>query len=85
MKLLKFSANWCRPCGQLADALVEAGVEAPIEVVDVDQDPEKTKEFAVRGVPTMILLSDDGKEVTRKVGALSPLQVQTWLATYGCK
>ena len=48
---------------------VEGKYTTPIEVIDIDQNPDLAKKHHVRGVPTMIKLSDDGEtELDRKVG-----------------
>jgi len=41
-----------------------------IEGIDVDDDPHVAVEYAVMGIPTLILL-EDGQEVARVVGSLS--------------
>lgn len=71
MKVLKFSATWCGPCKQLA--LTMSDMELPLEVVsyDVDVNLDETVKYNVRGVPTMIIVTDDGDEVKRTTGALS--------------
>lgn len=43
-------------------------ISIPFEVVDIDETPSLAMQYGVRGVPTLIVLDDDGKELRRKVG-----------------
>jgi thioredoxin 1 len=80
MKILKFSASWCGPCKQLAFTLASMGdLGVPVEEVDVDENAELTEKYAVRGVPTMVLVGDDGLEMGRLVGAASLIGIREWL------
>lgn len=84
MKLVKLSAVWCGPCKQIAP-IVEAVTEKyGIELVevDVDEQQEVTAQYRVRGVPTLVLVDDQGNEVSRKVGGVSQLQLEKWIEQY---
>lgn len=75
MRLLKFHATWCEPCKALSK-VVERNKDAIPEdweyvEIDIDQDMNSAKALQVRGVPTMIILTDDNKELKRHVGALN--------------
>ena len=72
MKVLKFEADWCSPCKMLSktiDGITDLNVA--IERIDVDKDPDSAVRFRVRGVPTCVLVNDDGKEIARKVGMMT--------------
>lgn len=43
-------------------------ISIPFEVIDIDETPNLAMQYGVRGVPTLIVLDDDGKELRRKVG-----------------
>ncbi|MDQ3886692.1 MAG: thioredoxin family protein [Actinomycetota bacterium] len=45
--------------------------------VNVDESPQVTARFQVRGIPTLLLLRD-GREVARRVGALPADQLLAW-------
>ena len=79
-KLLKFSATWCGPCKTLTKTLHEMGVE--YSEVDADMQPELISKYGVRGVPTLLIVDQDGKEVskTRLVGAKTAPEIEGWLA-----
>jgi thioredoxin 1 len=70
MKVLKFEASWCGPCKMLSKVIAESQekISIPFEVIDIDETPNLAMQYGVRGVPTLIVLDDDGKELRRKVG-----------------
>lgn len=81
MKYLYFSAPWCGPCKMLGPKIDEIAAKGEIVVqkVNVDTDEVLTKQFGVRAVPTLVLVNDSMKELTRIVG-VKPLQdiKDTW-------
>lgn len=81
MKVLKFEASWCGPCKALTKVINEAQskITTEIEVCDIDAMPELATQYGVRGVPTMIMLDDEGKEVKRKVGAMREQELLAFL------
>ncbi|SKB90564.1 thioredoxin [Sphingobacterium nematocida] len=76
--LIDFSAAWCGPCQTLAPILKEVkdhfGEQLSILKVDVDRNQALAKNFAVQGVPTMILYKD-GTQVWRQSGLLTKAQL----------
>lgn len=71
MKVLKFSATWCGPCKSLAGVIEKYYKgDVPVENIDIDESQEVAIRFGVRGVPTCVLLDDNGVEVNRKVGMM---------------
>lgn len=71
MKVLKFSATWCGPCKALSNILEQYySGDAAIEEVDIDDQKELTAEYGIRGVPTCVLLDDNGNEIRRKSGVM---------------
>lgn len=66
-KMIVFFASWCSFCQSMQPDFYEFKQENPginIEVVDIDNDKEKSISFRVVSVPTMIMVSDD-KEYCR--------------------
>jgi thiol-disulfide isomerase/thioredoxin len=79
MKILKFSADWCNPCKQLAKSIEESGVTVPVEEFDIDKQPDMAKAFNIRSVPTLIVLGENNIQLGRKSGSLTPAQYKSWI------
>lgn len=77
MKALKFHATWCKPCTALSRVVERAGdkITIPIESVDIDQNSQMVVKYAIRGVPTVVVVDDDGKEVRRKTGVMDETEL----------
>jgi thioredoxin 1 len=81
--LVDFWAEWCGPCkavGPILDELARdyAG-KLTIAKVDIDENPVTPNEYAVRGIPTMLLFRD-GKLLDQKVGAMPKSALKDWIA-----
>lgn len=48
--------------------------------VDIDENPDEAMKFKVRGVPTMILVDDEGKETKRLVGSVTQQKLAEFIA-----
>lgn len=80
-KLIVFSASWCGPCKRLAPAIAELMEKYPDNVVkyDVDAEVELREDFEITAVPTLILVDDDGQEISRKLGILDKDSLESFL------
>ena len=58
-KVIRFTASWCGPCKMLEKTLTEIETDVPIEVIDIDENPDVATEFGIRGVPTLVLMEDN--------------------------
>ncbi|OPL19441.1 MAG: hypothetical protein AVO35_10510 [Candidatus Aegiribacteria sp. MLS_C] len=71
VSLVDFSANWCSPCKMLDPVLKKVSEDLEDKVdfyhIDVDESPETSSRFGIRGVPTMIVFHN-GQEIDRMVG-----------------
>jgi len=70
MRLLKFEASWCGPCQKMKPVVAKIaeahGLE--VETIDIDVDQQRTLQYGVQSVPTLVLLEDD-EEKARLIGA----------------
>jgi thioredoxin 1 len=69
--LVDFTATWCGPCKALAPVVEklaeEAGGKFKVGKLDIDEAPDVTKRYGVRGVPT-VLVFKGGQKVDQHVG-----------------
>lgn len=73
--LVVFKASWCGPCKSMAMIMKDMSFDFPVSTIDIDEDMEAAKEFAVRGVPT-VLLMEDNQVIKRSSGAMTAAQLQ---------
>ena len=68
--LVDFWAEWCGPCRKVAPILEEISSEhnLPIGKLNIDENPEKPREYSVQSIPTMVLFVN-GNPVHTVVGA----------------
>ena len=70
ISLVKFGATWCGPCKGVASILQKVQPEfesIKFQDIDVDDNPDLTKIYKIKSVPTIIIFKD-GVEVQRLVG-----------------
>ncbi len=68
--LVDFFATWCMPCkmmGKVLEDIKKSSKDFEIYKVDIDENEDLSKEFAIMSVPTMILFKD-GIEMEKIVG-----------------
>jgi thioredoxin 1 len=82
--LVDFWAEWCGPCKMIGPALEELagefGDKLTVAKVDIDNNPMSPTNYAVRGIPTLILFKD-GKPAATQVGALPKSRLKDWIAS----
>lgn len=81
--LLYFSASWCAPCKAMVPIIDQVSAnfnQLKIIKIDVDEQMELAQKYEVRGVPSLLLLSNS---MTKSwlLGATSAQTVERWLTT----
>jgi len=77
-------AEWCGPCRMMAPVFEQAShqLEPRIRLAKLDSEaePELAGRFAIRSIPTLLLLHR-GREVARTAGAMPLPQLLAWVRT----
>lgn len=75
--LVLFRASWCRWCGEMTakvfseQQVVQRSRRFICVAVDADRDPDICRTHGVRGYPTILVLSPDGREIARRTGKVA--------------
>lgn len=83
IRLTDYWAPWCGPCKIMNPIIDELEKEFKGKVefvkVNVDDEPGKSSEKGVMGIPTFIV-EKEGKEIGRKVGVTSKAELAKLLS-----
>lgn len=71
VEVIKFSAEWCKPCGFLANELKDIELEIKNVDVDTEEGQQLSKKYRVRGIPLILFVDEKGEEIHRHAGMIS--------------
>lgn len=74
IKILKFGSTWCGPCKTIApifEQIKKDNPEVEIISIDIDDDVDKSNEYGIRNIPTVIFEKDG--EIVEKLSGSMPL------------
>ncbi|MDC0225515.1 thioredoxin [Gammaproteobacteria bacterium] len=80
--LVDFWAEWCGPCKMIGPILEELVVEMDDKIkivkVDVDNNNQTAMDYAIRSIPTLIIVKDRAV-VAQHIGAASKAQLESFI------
>lgn len=60
---MKFYSPCCGQCKVMAREFKDNPIDVPVEDIDIMESPEVAEKYNVKGLPTILLLNDNGKVV----------------------
>ena len=80
--LVDFWAEWCGPCKMIGPVLeelaLEMGEKIKIVKVDVDSNSQTAINYAIRSIPTLIIIKNKSV-VAQHIGAASKAQLENFI------
>ncbi len=75
--LVDFWAVWCGPCRMLSpvvDEIAEEGGDFVVAKVNVDENPDIAREYAISAIPTLLVFKN-GQLKNKSVGVISKEEI----------
>ena len=80
--LVDFWAEWCGPCKMIGPILEELNSEMSEKIkivkVDVDNNNQTAMNYAIRSIPTLVIIKD-GSVLAQHIGAASKAQLENFI------
>jgi thioredoxin 1 len=73
-QILYFTGTWCQPCRVLGPIMESLKGKINYDKIDVDDNPDLTVKYKIRGVPTLVLI-ENGIEKNRVSGVLQSPEI----------
>ena len=83
MKILKFYSPCCGQCKVVAREFKDHPIDAPVEDIDVMENPEVADKYNVKGLPTILLLNDKEEVVETWRGIVKSEVINSKIKEYG--
>lgn len=81
-EFIDFFAEWCGPCHAMKPIIEEVEKEyagkLKFSKLDVETNQDMAQKYGVMSIPTY-LITKDGNEIDRKIGAMSKEALKKWL------
>lgn len=81
IEMIKFGAEWCGPCRMMKPTISRLqekyaeDADVKITDIDVDSNPDISKEYGVRSIPMIVFLKDN-VVTEKKVGVLPADEIE---------
>ena len=77
-QIFYFTAPWCQPCQVLGPTMDKVSQQMSVEKINIDYEMDRARSANVMSVPTVVL-TENGQEIRRFVGARSYEQVMQFI------
>lgn len=82
MKILKFYSPCCGQCKVVAKEFKDHPIDAPVEDIDVMENPEVADKYNVKCLPTILLLNDKEEVVETWRGIVKSEVINSMIKEY---
>ena len=80
---MKFYSPCCGQCKVVAKEFKDHPIDAPVEDIDVMENPEVADKYNVKGLPTILLLNDKEEVVETWRGIVKSEVINSKIKEYG--